>query len=211
MFDFFFEEFSIDSALALTVTAPLFLPLFRSPARSLGLSPFSRLCRVLRLTVVGSLPLLLPCFVLRGLQSLSQRSASLKRPSEWSCLVLPGRAAHFVPRINLTSVLLHVHQIYLHPQQCLKSCCEYNPHPGVKCSIGSSDFPFVRSRAASTSASLGPSAPVNISTPVAPVACLHVLRLQALWRRTACSSVDLANLAKYRMSESLTDAEGRTD
>ena len=58
---FFFEEFSIDSALALTVTAPLFLPLFRSPAaRSLGLSPFSRLCRVLRLTVVGSLPSFAP-------------------------------------------------------------------------------------------------------------------------------------------------------
>ena len=35
---FFFEEFSIDSALALTVTAPLFLPLFRSPARSLARS-----------------------------------------------------------------------------------------------------------------------------------------------------------------------------
>ena len=33
-----FEEFSIDSALALTVTAPLFLPLFRSPARSLARS-----------------------------------------------------------------------------------------------------------------------------------------------------------------------------
>ena len=152
--------------------------------------------------------------MLRGLQSLSQRSASLKRPSEWSCLVLPGRAAHFVPRINLTSycsVLLHVLRYICILNNASKVACECNPHPGVKCSIGSSDFPFafVRSRAASTSASLGPSAPVNISTPVAPVACLHVLRLQALWRRTACSSVDLANLAKYRMSESLTD--GRTD
>ena len=161
-------------------------------------------------TDCGRFPLLLPCFVLRGLQSLSQRSASLKRPSEWPCLVLPGR--------GLTS-LLTVLCFYMYIRyfdilnNASKVACECSPHPGVKCSIGSLalDFPlaFGRSRAASTSASLGPSAPVNISTPVAPVACLHVLRLQALRRRTACSSVDLANLAKYRMSESLMD--GRTD